>query len=456
MAYGINATIDIAQQPMGTSNTGLNYQRQWGYVAARVWSVNNPIMISVKWYALSESTEPLASNYDTVTQKGDVVNVIFDIYQVMDTNCVFPEDWTLVASVRKSRDLRNISQADRIDGGDGVQTVHGQMFTVDISEICKDLLSYSLLPMGKGTWASWNFGGLNGGARQQDNLMLNVMNDKWIYTRNGSHRTIKVRCRTEIIDNNGILQEASATGSYKDINRSFMIINNASDFDSNQVQSVNNGTELLMHDGWGCSTTYPRQMLTLCPNRTYNGAWQYGVQNSKDVRLTDATEQLQWIQRDASNYGIYSPQLNAGGTSATITDDLADDFYIKVVAYDSVGAVVRTGRLYDWNENLKPKITINGVTDVWTRWQERPCVQNVSPVFINANIIYDSSTVKNTWEHGGTTYTRWNIDSNGGANDSTSLFLNDEVAYYRVGGTMITKSPIVTKDSMFENIDGIN
>ena len=447
MAYGINSTIQIGQQPYGTSTSGLNYQRQWGYVADKVWSVNNPIMISVKWNSLTESTEPLASNYVSGSpNKGDVVNVIFDVYQVMDTDCTFPEDWTLVASVRKSRDLRNISQYDRLDGGDGVQTIQGQMFTVDISEICKDLLSYSLLPMGKGTWASWNFGGLNGGARQQDNLMENVMNNKWIYTRNGAYRNIKVRCRTEIIDGSGILQEASAAGSFVDTDSTFMILNNTADFDSNQAQSVNDGIAILMHNGWGCSATYPRQMLTLCPNRTYHPSWSFGVQNCKDIRLTDATEQLQWLQRDSNNYEIY----NDGGYDSAGADDLADDFYMKVTAYDSDGAVVRTGRLYDWNQNLKPKVNLNGLTDVWGRGQYRPCTQNVSPVFINANIIHDASPVKNTWEHGGETYTRDQIDNQGGTHDSASLFLNDEIAYYSVSGTMITKSPVVTKDSMFE------
>jgi len=447
MAYGINSTMDIGQQPYSNSTSSLSYYRQWGYQKSKAWSVNNPIIISVKWNDLSESTEPLASNYVSGSpNKGDVVNVIFDIYQVMDTNCIFPEDWTLVASVRKSRDLRNISQADRINGGDGVVPVHGHMFTVDISEICKDLLSYSLLPMGKGTWASWNWGGLNGGARQQDNLMEPVMNNHFMFTRNGAHRHIRVRCRTEIIDGNGILQEATAAGSYKDTDSNFIIVNNTADFDTNQPQSVNSATDLLVHSGWGASATYCRQMMSLCPNYTYNAAWQYGAQNAKDVRLTDATEQLQWIQGHANNYSIYRDS----GYDGSGTTDLVDDFYIKVVAYSATGVVVRTGRLYDWNENLDPKITLNGMAGVFPRNQYRPCVQNVSPVFINANIIDDASPIKNTWEHGGTTYTREEIDNNAGLHTSASLFLNDEVAYYRVSGTMITKSPVVTKDNMFE------
>ena len=176
MSYGINGTLVPLQDPMGDGTTSLNRVRNWAGSYANIWSANHPIVHSVLWnIGLTEAQEPLASNFSG--SNGDVVNVIFDVYQCLSTEdtTVFPDEWTLVSSIRKSRDIRNISLKDKINGGDGAEINYGHIFTVDISEVCKDLLSYSLLPHGKGTYTDYRYGGLNGGAKQQDNLAQPVL-----------------------------------------------------------------------------------------------------------------------------------------------------------------------------------------------------------------------------------------------------------------------------------------
>ena len=448
MAYGINGSLAVLQDPDGYITSSLNRQRNFLASYSNVHTVNAPIIVSAYWdgSGLDESDEPQASNYNTTTEKGDVVNCIFDVYQISDISSgAFPADWTLVSSIRKSRDIVNISQKDIAYGGDGVSTENGHRFTVDISDICKDLLSYSLLPDGKGTWANTFFGGLNGGARQQDNTALPVWANRYILTKNGTLRKIRVVIRTEIIDDNGIIRVATATGSYKYNHSSFMIINSAPDFGTTMPSSVMLGTAALVHSGWGASSTYPRQQMSNKPNWNYvfGGSttdWGYGMTLAADVRMNETTEQLTWVQGEVNNKAIYRNPTGAGETTGNSnnTSDLVDDFYTLVTAYDSSGTILRKARLYDFNSNLKAKTTINSVTNVFPRSHERACSQNVSPVFINANCIHILSSVKDVWENGGETYTRRLIDVDGVASTAAALFLNDEVHSYRVTFQSVT------------------
>ena len=459
MSYGINGTLIRLQDPYG--DVGLNRVRNYTGSYSNTWSVNYPIMHSVYWNSgLTEAQEPSPANF--TSPNGDVVNIIFDVYQCSSTQdtTVFPSDWTLVSSIRKSRDIRNISQKDRINGGDGVEINYGHIFTVDISEVCKDLLSYSLLPHGKGTYADYRYGGLNGGAAQQDNLAQPVWSDNFILTKNGTYRNIRVQYRAEIIDGDGIIREATDAGSVLDSERAYAIINSATDFDSNIVASPWTHASIFVQLGWGTANTYPRQHMSLCPNWNYNSSYNHGITRAKSVRMTENMEALYWVQGTVNNYTIWSnpssnPNPENSAWASANTSDLVDDAYMDIRAYDKDGVFLRNARLYDWNQNLINRTTINGVTDVWPRAHYRPCVQNISPVFINANCIHILSTIKDIWENGGETYTRRRIDVDGvTANAANALFLNDEVASYSISGVSITTTQGsgqgVAKNNFFE------
>jgi len=450
MAYGINGYLERLQDPIGIGGTSLNRKRNWTLNYETTWTVNSPIVHSVRWNgAVTDADEPSPANF--ANNNGDVVNVIFDIYETQSHGAfIFPDDWTLVASIRKSRDIRNISNKPILDGGGGGELTAGHVFTVDISEILKDLLSYSLLPHGKGTYTNWRYGGLNGGAKPQDNLAQNVWTDNFILTKNGSFRKIQLRYRTEIIDGDGIIQEATEAGSFKDSAYPYSIINSAPDYDSNQPTSVNGGAGMLMLVGWGSSSDYPKITQSLCPNYNFSTTFELGKRLTKDVRMNENNEVVSWIQRDMSNYPIWSnASVNPEGLSYNIdnTSDLITDAYILVTAYSPAGAIVREARLYDWTQNLNAKMTIGGgnppntavANNVYPRYQYIPCAQNISPVFINANCIHNSSTVQDVWENGGTTYTRYRIDTDGATgNPKQALFLNDEIAYYMISQVGVT------------------
>lgn len=445
MAYGINGTLVNFQDPGGTDSTSSNLNVIRNYIgrAATINSVNLPLTHSVRWAGgLNEFEEPQASNFSS--GDGDIVNVIFDVYQVNEYNYApsFPSEWTLVASVRKSRDIPNVSQEDKAFGGDGAQVESYHYFTLDIAEICKDLLSYTLMPHGKGTTTDYRYGGLSGGNRQQSNTATPVWNDDYAIKRSGTSRWIQIRYRTEIIDGDGIIREATETGSYINSQSPYCIINNAPDFDTS-LSASGRGAGWFLHSGWGASKTYPRQMMTNCPNRSYQSSTTIGRNIAKDVRMEDSSETLSWVQGTTNNLAIYYSSTNPeGSASTTNTSDLVDDLHMRVTAYAANGSTLRTCRLYDFNENFRPKETINGATGVWPRTQNRYCNQNVSPVFINANAIHNDSAVKSSWENGGETYTRRRIDVDGAANNQNALFLNDEVAFYMINGVITTTTQL--------------
>ena len=442
MAYGINGTLYVGQDPYGYGANSKNRERRWLSSYNNIWSVNDPIIVGAYWNLLNENEEPLPSNYDSAAQTGDIVNVIFDVYQISDgAGATFPDDWTLVGSIRKSRDIRNISEMDRVNGGDGVSTSQGHIFTVDISEMCRDLLSYSLVPHGKGTWANTLWGGLNGGADQQQNRFEFIGTDIFSVTKNGTYRKIKVQIRCEIIDGDGIIREATAASSIKQSNSIISIINTALDYDDAFPAAVRSQASSFVHLGWGTSNRYWRSFMTRATNGNWGGTINLNGDTrvlAKDVRMDEAAEYLQWIMGTVNNYSIWNggfddtadPPETSYGTGNT--SDLTDRVWMEITAKDADWNTVRNAELYDFTQNFRPKETINSIPNVWARHQYRMCAQNVSPVYINANCIHKDSAVKDIWENGGETYTRRLIDVDGNPSDKTALFLNDDITYYTI------------------------
>jgi hypothetical protein len=443
MAYGINGTLVFSWEPYSDSSS-LSRTRQYSYGSTLIHSVNTPIEYTLLWTGgLNESEEPQAGNYDVSSQTGDVVNVLFDIYAANEKDIgTFSNSWNLIATIRKSRDIRNILDKPKVYGGQGAMVAASHRFTVDISEILKDELSYSLVPLGKGTWTNPFYGGLNGGPIRQDNVAAPPWTNPWILSMNGTYRWVRLKARTEILDGDGIIQTATTSSSMKSSYSSIYCINNVYNYDGNKADA-NGWTACFLHSGWGASSDYPRIMQSWAPNYTYSGNWAYGVRVAKDVRLEEYNEILQWVQGSVNNYSIwYNAANNPEGAAygASNTSDLVSDLYTTVTAYDINGNELREAWLFDWTKNLNPKTTVNGETGVYERSQYRTVTQNVSIPFINANCIHILSGTKDTWEYGGTTYTRYLIDTLGEDKSPDSLFINDEVAYYKIGNTSITCS----------------
>ena len=197
-------TIIAGIQPFDTATSNLaNMSYNWR--ANYLKSAHTQMRYQVIWNGLKDDETPSASNFNANNNKGDIVNIVFKIYAT--TQYPYPvtnSGWDLIATIKKSRDLANQNYLA------GQPALPNQRFTIDISALCQDLLSYSLVPIKKGTWQSSYWGGMNGGTAVQDNVTETISN--YNVTPNGTYRHILVEAIPEVILANGTIQEVSGQG----------------------------------------------------------------------------------------------------------------------------------------------------------------------------------------------------------------------------------------------------
>ena len=245
----------------------------WDYRANFLKSANDQLRYQVQWVksGLNEGVEPSAGNY--TNGKGDIVNAIFKVETTVDGN------WTTIGTIKKSRDIAN----KRYDTG-AAATDH--RFTIDISQLVSDQLSYSLCPINKGTWQSNYYGGMNGGAVMQDNVIGNSPISNYNVSENGTFRRVRVSATFDIINGDGEIVDAGYTlSSLPQIS----VINSVNQFERDSVYY--NKYTVDYYTGYN--------FLTRCPN------WSGGGTNEdfkKPVRIDEQAEWLQfYIRRNYSN-----------------------------------------------------------------------------------------------------------------------------------------------------------
>jgi hypothetical protein len=193
---GFNGTIEAGIQPFDNSTSNLATM-SYNWRANYVKSAYTPMRYQIIWTGLNENQEPSKTNFtglpsSTTVGDGDVINMVFRVYA--STQYPYPvtsSDWSLVGTIRKARDIANISYSNN------QANLSSQRFTVDISQICQDLLSYSLVPINKGTWQSSQWGGMNGGQTKQDNVTAAI--SFYNVTPNGTYRHIWVTATPEVL-----------------------------------------------------------------------------------------------------------------------------------------------------------------------------------------------------------------------------------------------------------------
>jgi hypothetical protein len=146
----INGDIYDSFSPISFSNSAKSLSLNWrsNYLV----SANVPKRYQVRWQStgVNEAYVPTKSNATGTApnQTGDIINMVFYVYATTKfENGIFPanlNNWDLVATIKKSRDITNKQYNSN-------NILSHQRFTVDISQICQDLLSYSLVPINKGT-----------------------------------------------------------------------------------------------------------------------------------------------------------------------------------------------------------------------------------------------------------------------------------------------------------------
>jgi len=341
----------------------------WDYRSNYLKSANDQLRYQVQWTKanLNEGVEPSALNY--TGGKGDIVNAIFKVETTVDGT-----NWTTIGTIKKSRDIANRKYSDG-------SAPAGHRFTIDISQLVSDQLSYSLCPINKGTWQSSFYGGMNGGAVMQDNVIGasgasgNPISN-YNVSENGTFRRVRVSATFDIINGDGEIVDGGYTLSSSP---HVTAINSVNQFERDSVYY--NKYTVDYYTGYN--------FLARCPNSSGGGA---NEDFKKPVRIDEQAEFLQfYIRRN------YSDEIRGAGL-----DDIVGADAIKIITYDASG-VENTFYLRDFEDNLIT--TTTGSTTIYTLpadTQNQMFIQNISPDYIiNSG---------NVWEkdNGRATYPYWN------------------------------------------------
>tara|TARA_R110002096_G_scaffold13879_5_gene48786 strand:- start:328 stop:2178 length:1851 start_codon:yes stop_codon:yes gene_type:complete len=367
----INGTVKWGQIPLWFIEDpivgALDYEmqnQQYNFNSNYMVSANLPMIYQVIWTytGIDEQSVPEAS--------GDVINCIFHVLGT--TEYPLPaaySDWDTLAIVRKTRDIPNSNVVNS-------NIPQNQRFTLDVSKIVQDELSYTLAPIGKGSFQNQEFGGMNGGETKQDNITETI--SPYNVTRNGAYRAIKVHCTFEQFDATGkIITSTTVLDALNNVRA----INSVPDFKKNVYY---NQTHILNQSS--PSTTSPSLPLTNCTNYSVNVSTSYSPSFFK--KLVRSTDQAEWLYYYVSQsypsgyagnterfnvYEVYGQAYNKDGSTG-LSFVLGSDWT------PSNGAASRVC------SDLSHSFAIEPLDPTWFQSnQNQIAVQNVSPAYINSH-----------------------------------------------------------------------
>ena len=411
----LNGTVSWGIVPLNTSYGSNLATMSWDYRDNYLKSANDQLRYQVQWIysGINEGVE--------VGNENNVVNVIFKIEtSVDDTN------WTTIGNIKKSRDIAN----KKYDNGS--QPI-GHRFTIDISQLVSDQLSYSLCPINKGTWQSNYYGGMNGGLTMQDNVIggagaSGTPISQYNVSENGTFRKVRVSATFEILDASKQIITATDFLNYAPI---ITVINSVNQFEKNSLYYEN---AFDIAD----SSINKWQFLTRCPNLSDGSIVQ---DFKKPVRID---EQAEWLQ-------FYIRHNHSDEIRGAALDSVVGAVGVKINTYDSSG-LENTFYLRDFEDNMLT--TPNGATPPQTvqiNSQNQMFVQNISPDYIiNSGNVWAKSFTR-------TTYPYWDAYAGSTITSSTLYYTAHLVKigmYYTTGylERRVTKRYNYTIDRESENI----
>ena len=374
----LNGVVSWGIVPLNWDSSNLATM-SYNYRGNYLKSANDQLRYQVQWIysGINEGVE--------VGNEGNVVNVIFKV-----ETSVNGADWNTIGNIKKSRDIANRKYDD------GSQPI-GHRFTIDISQLVSNQLSYSLCPINKGTWQSNYYGGMNGGLTMQDNVIggsgaSGTPISQYNVSDNGTFRLVRVSATFEILDaNKQIITATNVLSAAPTI----AVINSVNQFERD---SLYYGNTFDIAD----SSSNKWKFLTRCPN------WADGsiVQDfKKPVRINEQAEWLQFYIREGESNGITS----GGGASANQV--CAMGIQIRTYIGD---ALENTFYLNDFQQNLLQ--STYSALSVVANSQNQMFIQNISPSYINNTAalkapqspIDRSGTIADNWN----TYTGDKITAN--------------------------------------------
>jgi len=382
---GINGVATFGIQPTGysTDNVSYAFPRQESRTNI-LKSANDQLRYQVQWFdgnTLNEGVEPSKDNYKSSAspQTGDIVNVVFTVFSSVKSGATFPAAWELLGTITKSRDIANKKYSDG-------SSPLGHRFTIDVSQIVSDQLSYSLCPINKGTWQSVEYGGMNGGSTMQDNVLNGTSAtgtpiSDYNVSENGTFRYLKVKANYQIVNAAGNI--IAATGAIT--SNEITVINSVNQFTEDK-------TPYFKSFAIGKDANVKYSLLTRSPNSALNAPNSF-----KQIRVDEQAEFLQFYVDRADSFDI-----------STTTDTVAAmALKIETVANNSV---VNTFYLRDFEDNLLTS-TSSGDFTFLSDIQKKMCIQNISPYYINnSNNVYTPDNTRSTVTVG-SNFPYWNAYS---------------------------------------------
>jgi len=346
----INGTVKWGKTPLWFSGDFFNDQQQ-NFNGNYLVSAGLPMVYQAVW-----TSSGVTDQYTPSAEK-DIVNCIFSVQVTTGAS----SGWETIATISKTRDL---AVTDSVTSS----VPQFQTFTIDVSSLISDQLSYSLTPLGMGGLQTVEWGGMNGGEIKQDNITSDV--SPYVVTRNGAYRQVRVFCNFDILTSTGDLELASTTlTSVPNVRAINSVPPTANNTYYNQMRTIQK---------WGTNSITPKLAMTNCPN--------YGVDTNKipslykPVGRDEHSEFLYFFIRESYNgndptdyynlYEAYGQAYNKDGSTGLsfvlgstwtnqngleeITSDISHDFF----KYD---------------------------TTVFSHSQNCVSSQNVSPAYINSH-----------------------------------------------------------------------
>jgi len=383
---GLNGSASWQIQPLDFNSSNLAGSF-WDYRFNYLKSVNDPLRYQILWSSagITEGEEPSSNNFSS--GNGDLVNVIFKV-----ETSVGDGYWEELGSIKKSRDIAN----KRYNNG---SQPDGHRFTVDISQLVSNELSYSLCPINKGTWQSNYYGGMNGGLTMQDNVLsgtgaMGTPISSYNVSRNGTFRRLRVTPQYEIINSDGDIVSAGSGIESNNIT----VINSVNQFekDSLYYNTINGTTgSYLMTDEPSSSIRNSFKFLSRCNNTSTSSTIPF----KKPIRVDEEAEFLQFFMFEGDSDNI-------GGTGNNSVGSIG----LKIETFLANGSAENTFYVREFEDNA----TLAGSTH-WAAAQQLMFIQNISPSFIN-----NTAATKTTPTAG--TFPYWNTYSSGKITASTSHY----------------------------------
>jgi len=381
---GINGSIQFSLQPLNTDNASGQAGAFWDFRNNYLKSANDQLRYQIQWTnsGLTEVVEPSKNNF--ANNDGDIVYIEFKV----QVTCAIEDGFDTIASITKTRDVPN----SRYNTGD---VAPNHRFTIDVSHIVSDELSYSLCPINKGTWQSATYGGMNGGKIMPDNVIANTGTmgspvSDYNVSKNGTFRMLRVRAIPYIINASGELVVADGGITSKTI----AVINSVNQIEEDRIYY---NSLFTISSSTTTATQQKHKFLTRC----FNFSTSATKPQLKPVRIDEEAEFLQF----------YVNQAKIGGSTTGAMG-------LKVETFTTSGAE-NTFYLRDFEGTAKTELDAATSKYHLKDTQNLTFIQNISPYYIN-----NTAALKTPSNAGATSFPYWTSYSGNKITDSTT--------YYRV------------------------